>query len=78
MQVSFDEVAYTREIADQKLHMNMHTLSCMQKRIHVGKLLFRTMVFGPMVLDLGIAFKLLNQGFGSLVLVLYGFGPWFE
>jgi len=77
-QVSFDEVAYTHGIAVQKLHMRMHALSCTEKRLHVGKLIFRCMVFGPMVLDLGIASEILNPGIGSLVLVLYGFGPWFE
>ena len=44
-QVSFDEVAYTRGIADQK--SRMHALSWTEKRVHVGKLIFRSMVFGP-------------------------------
>ena len=44
----------------------------------MGKLIFGSMVFRPMVLVLGIASEVLNPGIGSLVLVLNGFGPWFE
>ena len=49
----------------------------MEKRVHVGKLIFGSVVFRPMVLVLGIAFEVLNPGIGSLVLVLNGFGPWY-
>jgi len=69
--------AYTCGIADQKSCMRMHTLSCIEKRIHVGKLIFGSVVFRPMVLDLGIASEVMNLGIGSLVLVLNGFGPWY-
>ena len=69
--------AYTRGIAGQKSCMCMHILSCMEKRVHVGKLIFGFVVFRPMVLDLGIASEVLNPGIGSLVLVLNGFGPWY-
>ena len=68
---------YTREIADQKSRMRMHALSCTEKCIHVGKLIFGSVVFRPMVLVLGIASEVLNPGIGSLVLVLNGFGPWY-
>ena len=57
--------------------MRMHALSCTDKRIHVGKLIFGSVVFRPMVLVLGIASEVLNPGIGSLVLVLNGFGPWY-
>ena len=75
MQVSFDKVAYTRGIADQKSRIRMHALSCTKNHVHVGKLIFRSMVFETMVLDLGIASEVLNPGIGSLVWVLNGFGP---
>jgi len=68
---------YTRGIADQKSHMRMHALSCTERYVHVGKLIFGSMVFRPMVLVLGIASEVLNPGIGSLVLVLNGFGPWY-
>ena len=55
----------------------MDTLSCTKKHIHVGKLIFGSVVFRPMVLNLGIASEVLNLGIGSLVLVLNGFGPWY-
>ena len=68
---------YTRGIADQKSRMCMHALSCMEKHVHVGRLIFGFVVFRPMVLVLGILFEVLNPGIGSLVLVLNGFGPWY-
>ena len=68
---------YTRGIADQKSRMRIHALSCMEKHVHVGKLIFWSMVFRPMVLVLGIASEVLNPGIGSLVLVLNGFEPWY-
>jgi len=77
-QVTLNQVAYTCGIADQKSRTSIHALSCMKKRVHVGKIIFGSMVFGPMVLDLGIASEISNPGIGSLALVLYGFGPWFE
>jgi len=40
-------------------------------------LFFGSVVFRPMVLVLGIMSEVLNQGTGSLVLVLNGFGPWY-
>jgi len=43
----FDKVAYTRRITEQKSRMRMHALSCRGKHVHVGKLIFTTMVFGP-------------------------------
>ena len=57
--------------------MRMHALSCAEKRVHVGKFIFGSVVFRPMVLVLGIASEVLNPGIGSLVLVLNGFGPWY-
>jgi len=66
---------YTHGIADKKSRMHMHSLSCTEKCVHVGKLIFGSMVFRPMVLDLGIASEVLNPGIGSLLLVLNGFGP---
>ena len=38
---------YSRGIADQKSRMRMHELSCTEKRVHVGKL-----IFGSVYLDL--------------------------
>ena len=76
-QVPLNQIAYTGGIADQKSHMCMHTLSCTEKRVHVGKLIFGSVVFRPMALVLGIASEVLNPGIGSLVLVLNGFGPWY-
>ena len=69
--------AYTRGIVDQKSRMRMHALPCTEKRVHVGKLIFGSVVFRPMFLVRGIASKVLNPGIGSLVLVLNGFGPWY-
>ena len=69
--------AYTRKIVDQKSHMHMHALSCMETRVHVGKIIFGCMVFKPMVLVIGIPFEVLKLGIGSLVLVLNGFGRWY-
>ena len=68
---------YTRGIDDQKSRMSMHALSCMEKCVHVGKLIFGSVVFRPMVLVLGIVSEVLNPGIGSLVLVPNGFGPWY-
>ena len=68
---------YTCGISDQKSRTHMHTLSCTEKHIHMGKLIFGSMVFRPMVLVLGIASEVSNPGIGSLVLVLNGFGPWY-
>ena len=76
MQVSSDEVVYTRGIAYQKSRRHMHALSCTEKHVHVGNLIFGSMVFRPMVFVLGIASKVLNPSIGSLVLVFNGFGPW--
>ena len=76
-QVPLNQVAYTRGIADQKVRMRMHALSCTKKRVHVGKLIFGSVVFRPMVLVLGIVFEVFNPGIESLVLVLNGFGPWY-
>ena len=56
---------YTCRIADQKSRMCMHTLSCKEKRVHVGKLIFGSVVFRPMVLVLGIASEVLNPSIGS-------------
>jgi len=88
MQVHYIQVGYTRKftvyngaythgIADQKLHMGMHALSCTEKCVHVEKIIFGSMVFRPMVLVLGIASEVLNLSIGSLVLVLNGFRPWY-
>ena len=63
---------YMRD-ADQKSCMHMHALSCTERCVHVGKLIFGSVVFRPMVLVLGIASEVLNPGIGSLVLVLNGF-----
>ena len=68
---------YTRGIVDQKSCIRMHALSCTEKRVHVGKIIFGSMVFRPMVLVLGILSEVLNPSIGSLVLVLNGFGPWY-
>jgi len=57
--------------------MRMHTISCTEKHIHLGKLIFGSVVFRPMILVLGIASEVLNPGIRSLVLVLNGFGPWY-
>ena len=57
--------------------MRMHALSCTEKRVHVGKLIFGSVVFRAMVLVLGITSEVLNLGIGSLVLVLNSFGPWY-
>ena len=57
--------------------MCMHALSCTEKHVHVGNLIFGSVVFRPMVLVLGIASEVLNPGIGSLVLVLNGSGPWY-
>ena len=69
--------AYTRGIANQESRMRMHVLSCTEKLVHVGKLIFGSVVFRPMVLVLSIASEVLNPGIGSLILVLNGFGPWY-
>ena len=76
-QVLLAEDAYTRGLYVQKSCMRIHALSCTEKRVHVGKFIFRPVVFIPMVLDLGITSEVLNPGIGSLVLVLNGFGPWY-
>ena len=57
--------------------MRMHALSCTEKHVHVGKVIFGYVVFRPMVLVLSIVSEVLNPGIGSLVLVLNGFGPWY-
>ena len=77
MQVHIYKEAYTHGISDQKSRMHMHTLSCMENCIHVGRLIFGSVVFRPMVLNLGISSEVLNPGIGSLILVLNGFGPWY-
>ena len=77
-QVHLNQIVYTQRIDDQKSCVRMHALSCTKKHVQVGKLIFGSMVFGPMVLDLGIVSEVLNPSSGSLALVLYGFGPWFE
>jgi len=68
--------------ANKKCRHKVHALSCREKRAH-GKSYDWSMVFSPTFLILWFwsmvfASKVLNPGFGSLVLDLYGFGPWFQ
>ncbi len=42
---------YTRGITDQKLCINMHVLSCKEKRVHVGNLILNRGI-GSLVLVL--------------------------
>ena len=59
-QVPLNQVTYTCRIADQKARIRMHALSCKEKHVHVGKL-----IFGPWYLVLGIW----TYGFGPWYLV---------
>ena len=59
-QVPLNQVTYTCKITDQKACIRMHTLSCKEKRVHVGKI-----IFGPWYLVLGIW----TYGFGPWYLI---------
>jgi len=77
-QIHLDEAAYTRGLDIPKAHMRIHTLS--HKEMHVHWVLvhaINSLVFGPMVLDHGISSKVLIPSIGSMVLLCYGFGPWY-
>jgi len=60
MQVPLNQVVYTHGITDQKVRIHMHALSCKEKRVRVGKL-----IFGSWYLILGIW----TYGFGPWYLV---------
>jgi len=60
MQVPLNQVAYTRGIYVQNVCIHMHALSCKEKHVHVGRL-----IFGPWYLVLGIW----TYGFGPWYLV---------
>ena len=49
MQVNLDKDAYTCGLDISKARMHMHTLSCKEKRVYVGKLNFGP---GQLVLDI--------------------------
>ena len=55
----------------------IHALSHKEKRVHVGELMFWSVVFEPMVVDHGISSKVLIPSIGSMVLFLHGFEPWY-
>ena len=66
-------------VPNKKCGRKVHALSCREKCAHMGW----SMVFSPTFFILWFwsvvfASKVLNPGFGSLVLDLYGFGPSFE
>ena len=69
-------------VPKKKCEPKMHGLSCREKcargKSYVWSMVFSPTFFDPMVLVRGFVSKILNPGFGSLVLDLYGFGPWFE
>lgn len=46
-QVTFNQVTYICGIDDKKLRMRIHTLSCTEKRVHMGNIIFGSMVIGP-------------------------------
>ena len=60
MQVHLNQVAYTCGFDDQKVRICMHALSCKEKHVHVGKL-----IFGPWYLVL----RIWTYGFGPWSLV---------
>ena len=60
MQVPLNQAAYTRGFDDKKACICMNALSCTEKRVHVGKL-----IFSPWYLVLGIW----TYGFGPWYLV---------
>jgi len=77
-QVPLIKVAYTCRIIDQKARMHIHALSCKGRRVHwVLVHGIKSLVFGPMFLDHGISSEVLIQSIGSMVLICYGFGPWY-
>jgi len=59
-QVHLDEAAYTRRLDVWKMRMCIHALSCKEKHVHVGEL-----IFGPWYLVFGIW----TYGFGPWYLV---------
>ena len=63
-QVTLDKVAYTCELADQKVRIRIHALPQEEKRVHVGKPRFWFEVFGPRYLVRGIDLRYLVQGIG--------------
>ena len=63
---------YTQVHYIQRHVYRTQTLSRKERCVHVRKLSYGFVVFGTMVLDLGIASEVLNPGIGSLVLVLNG------
>ena len=68
--------------SNKKCRRKVHALSCREK-VRTWEILWlvngiKSDIFDPMVLVRGFASKVLNPGIGSLVLDLYGFGPWFE
>ena len=77
-QVTLDKAVYTHRLANKKVRIHIHALSCKGRRIHWA--LVRgiwTMVVWFMVLVQGILSDVLTPGIWSKVLVLSGFGPWY-
>ena len=81
MQVPLNQGVYTRMLNDQKAHIHLHALSCKEKHVRVGKL-----IFGPWYLVLGIwtygfgpwyLVKSVDPRYWALGIVYYGFGPWY-
>lgn len=66
-------------VPNKKCGHKVHTLSCRENHVQMGNLMdgpwYLSDAFDPMVLVRGFASKVLNLGFWSLVLGLYGFGP---
>ena len=80
-QVHLDKNAYTHQLDIKKVRMCIHALSRKEKRVYVGELTLvrgsQSLVFEPMVLDHGTLLEVLIPSIGSVVLVYYGFGPWY-
>ena len=51
-QVHLDQNVYTRGLDVPKARMRIHALSHKEKRVHVGELMFWSVVFSPRYLNL--------------------------
>ena len=87
------QVGYTRRLYTQVdyIQRRVYTRDCRSKVTYAyactfmhrkartcGKAYFGSVVFIPMVLVLGIASEVLIPSIGSMVLICYGFGPWYD
>ena len=76
-QVHLDEDAYTHGLYISKARMRIHTLSCKEKHVHVGKLSFGPLYLVPCILIHGIGPRYLVRSVDARYLVQSIVSKWF-